>query len=178
MDATTKTWSLLNLILILITLGFAAMSTSSLFTLPVWLPWLFFGCAGVVVVWLATHLILSWSGEKKVKAHRRAIAGKLGELFLSGKAVKEEIAESGFDGDALAMVDGWADSVKEYFYNTPEELGSVRLLSLTPRQADWFVFGQFDPLGQGVKQDDRTYAFRHISIEMEKLLELIGEFLR
>lgn len=177
MDATTKTWSLLNLVLILVTLGFAAMSTSTVFAVPAWLPPMFFIMAGIVVACLIIHLIASWSSEKKHKKRRKAIAEKLAEFYLSGEDVVARIKADDFNGDVVLLARKWSDSVIKYFMSNPDDLGVTRLLLLRPRQADWFVFNQFNPLGKD-RQTVDIYAFRHISIEMEKLLDLVGEFSR
>jgi len=114
----------------------------------------------------------------KLQRKRRAVADKLAEFCLSGEDIKRKFKAGGFEGDAISLANEWSNSVRECFTANPNELGTARSLALRPRQADWFVFGQFDPLGQAGRQDERTYAFRHISIEMEKLVDVVGELLR
>lgn len=151
------------------------MSVNPIFSTPNWLPTLFFGLAAVVVVWLVVHLILSWSGERKLREHRNKIATRLSEFYLAGEEIKRKFRENDFNGDAIAIVTEWSQSVKKYFLENPKELGTARLISLHPRQFDWFVYGHFNPFGN--KERDKKYlAFQNISIEMEKLTDLIEEF--
>ncbi|MGD1118162.1 MAG: hypothetical protein ABR886_01580 [Dehalococcoidales bacterium] len=182
MDTTTKKWilvpTILTLALALIALGFAAMSTSPNFAIPSWLPMVFFTLAGVIIIWLFIYLIRGRNEDVKLRLRRKAIADKLAEFCLSGEEIKAKFKSNNYIGDAVALASEWSESIKSYFLDNPNELGAARLLLVRPRQFDWFVYGQFDPLGQVGKQDGRTYAFRHISIEIERLADLIGEFLR
>jgi hypothetical protein len=177
MDTETRTWSLLNLILIFITLGFAAMSTSPVFNTPIWLPWIFFGLAFVIVMWLVIHLILSWNTEKALQVRRKAVVDKLSEFYAAGDNIKTKFRENDFGSSALVMKNKWSESVSNYFRQNPDDLGDARLISLRPRQSDWFVYSHFNPFGDN-KRDEKYYAFQALSIEMEKLTDLIEEFLR
>lgn len=180
MDTTTKRFIVVptafTVVLALIALGFAAMSTNTSFTIASWIPTLFFLLAAVVAVGIIAYLVYGVVSESRGRKKRKMIAEGLSNLFLSGEETKERIRNR--DGDAVSLANDWAEKVKMYFYDHSNELGVTRLLTIRPRQADWFVYGQFDPLEQSGKPDERTYAFRDVSIKMEKLIDLIGEFLR
>lgn len=183
MDATTKRWmlvpTLLTLSLTLIALGFAAMSTNPAFVIPNWLPLVFFIMAGGIIIWLFVYLVSGRNDDIKLRKKRREIANKLSEFYLSGEDIKRKFKTNDFNDDAIAIARKWTESVESYFSANPNELGLARLISLRPRQIDWFVFGQFNPLSQpSDRQDKNTYAYRHISIEMEKLADLMEEFLK
>jgi len=177
MDVATKRWMILTLALTLVTLGFAAMSTSSTFAIPNWLPLVFFIMAVGAVIWLFVSLVRSRTEEARLRARRRGIAAKLSELFLDGEIVKSKFKTGDFSGDAVAIANEWSQSVKKYFTENPDELGTARLISLRPRQSDWFVYGHFNPFGDK-KRDEKYLAFQTISIEMEKLADIVGEFMR
>lgn len=162
---------IITLVLTLVVLGFAAMSTSPPFAVPNWLPVVFFVAALGVMVWYFVSLVRS-------RTRRRNIVERLSELYLEAEDIRSQLKRSDFTEDAIGLATKWALSVAEYFRENPDELGEVRLISLRPRQADWFVYRDFNPLGEDEEQGkERLYAFQHISIEMEKLADLIAEFL-
>jgi len=172
MDAATKRWMIITLVLTLVVLGFAAMSTSPPFAVPSWLPIVFFVAAFGVMVWLFVSLVRS-------KTRRRSIVDRLSGLYLEAEDIRSQLKRSDFSEDAIGLATKWAQSVAEYFREKPDELGEARLISLRPRQSDWFVYRDFNPLGEDEEQGrERSYVFQHISIEMEKLADLIAEFLR
>ena len=172
MDAATKRSMIITLVLTLVVLGFAAMSTSPPFAIPSWLPIVFFVAAFGIVIWLLVNLVRS-------RRRRRNIVDKLSGLYLEAEDIRSQLKRSDFSEDAIDLATRWAQSVTEYFRENPDELGNARLISLRPRQSDWFVYKGFSPLGEDEEQGkERSYVFQHISIEMEKLADLIAEFLR
>ena len=130
MNPTTKRWMLvpivLTIILALITLGFAAMSTSATFSMPNWVPQVFFACAFVLIIWLVVYLICSRNEDVKLRRKRRAIADRLGEFYLSGEDIKNRFTAKDFGDDAIATTREWSQSVKDYFTANPNELGVAR----------------------------------------------------
>ena len=60
-------YSVVIAILALLGLGFAAMSTNPSFTVPTWVPYLFFSLAGLVLFWLIAYLCWIWHKDKRTK---------------------------------------------------------------------------------------------------------------
>jgi hypothetical protein len=172
MDAATRRSVIITLVLTLVVLGFAAMSTSPPFAVPSWLPIAFFIAAFGVMVWLLVSLVHS-------RRRRKNIVSRLGMFYLEGEDIRSRFRKRDPEEDVIALATKWSQSVVTYFRENPDELGDARLISLSPRQSDWFVYGHFNPFGENEGQDEeRRYAFQHISIEMEKLADLMGELLR
>lgn len=163
---------IITLALTLAVLGFAAMSTSPPFTVPSWLPIAFFTAAFGVMVWLLVSLA-------RGRRRRRSIVNRLAVLYLEGEGIRSQFRKSDSAEGAIGLATKWSQSVVTYFRENPDELGEARLISLSPRQADWFVHNQFNPFGENEDQSEELlYAFRHISIEMEKLADLMAELSR
>jgi len=113
------------------------------------------------------------------RTRRRNTVNGLSGLYLEAEDIRSQLKSSDFAKDAIALATKWSLSVVKYFRDNPDELGEARLISLRPRQSDWFVYRDFNPLGENEEQgEERWYAFQHISIEMEKLADLIAELLR
>lgn len=153
------------------------MSTNSYFTIPEWLPLVFFGIAFIISIAVICDLLVSWQKKKRQILRKKEITDRLGNFYLDGELIKNNISSNEFTGDSVSLVRDWSESLKEYFLSNSDYLGTTKLLMLRPRQSDWFVYNQETLLSIGMS-DERIYSFRHISIELEKLLDLLGELLK
>jgi hypothetical protein len=62
---TGNKWGLLTVVMALVAIGFAAMSTNQHFSVPHWVPKVFFATAGLVTLWLVTLLIKNKQPERR-----------------------------------------------------------------------------------------------------------------
>jgi cephalosporin-C deacetylase-like acetyl esterase len=60
--------------------------------------------------------------------------------------------------------------LKEYCYSEPDVLGASSIVALSPKTEDWSIFAP-----SGLADDKRDYAFRHLSIKLDKLLNIVTE---
>ena len=109
----------------------------------------------------------------EIPSKRKVIADRLAEFYLSGNNLKLMIAEEGFNEDAISLVRDWAEPLKEYCYAEPDVLGESAILAFSPQGKDWVVFGP-----SGLPDNERDYAFRHLSIQLEKLSDMVMELRR
>lgn len=106
----------------------------------------------------------------EIPSKRKVIANKLADYYISGREISLMIAEDSFKGDVVSLVQDWAKPLMDYCYSEPDILGKSTIARLSPRVSDWGIFGTDRLSGK-----DRDYAFRDLSIKLEKLLDLIME---
>ena len=106
----------------------------------------------------------------EIPSKRKVITKKLSELYISGRELSLNIANDNFTGDAISLIQDWAKELMNYFYSEPDILGKPAIVRLSPRVKDWGIFGT-----NRLEDKERDYAFRDLSIKLEKLADLIME---
>lgn len=168
-------------------------------TKTVWTSWQFYILDAVVAVvigglfewyWGLAFILLSmffvWLGAtasapikqrnearrllSEMPSKRKNIGDKLGEYYISGRELSLKIADDSFKGDAISLVQGWAKSLMDYCYSEPDILGTSAIVKLSPRINDWSIFGT-----DRLADKEKDYAFRHLSIQLEKLADIVME---
>ena len=114
----------------------------------------------------ARHLL------SEIPSKRKVIADRLAHFYLSGNELKTKMAEKGFNEDAISLVKDWVTPLKEYCYTEPDILGVSALVALSPKNKDWLAYGH---VYNRLPDNERDYAFLHLLIQLEKLLDLIME---
>ena len=110
----------------------------------------------------------------QIPSKRKLIANMLGEFYIAGMKIKEEIIKEDFSGDAIALSHKWGDLVMQYFRNNPVELGDSKLILLIPTYSDWvrhIAITLDDPTTK------KAYVYGHLSIQLDKIRDLIVELL-
>ena len=170
-------------------------------TKTVWTNWLFFildAVVGVVIgslfqwywgvgivlfgmlcAWLAVTISAPVRQRNETRrllsempSKRKVIANKLGELYISGRELSIRIADDNFKGDAISLVQGWSKPLMDFCYSEPDILGKSAIVRLSPRSSDWGIFGT----NKLADDKEKDYAFRHLSILLEKLLDMVQEY--
>ncbi len=105
-----------------------------------------------------------------IPSKRKKIADRLAEFFITGNELRLKITDDAFNGDAILLVREWAKPLMDYFRSEPEILGESALIALAPRLTDWGIVSAF-----GLPSKESDYAVRHLSVQLEKLVDMIME---
>lgn len=133
---------------------------------------------GMICAWLAVTISAPIRQRNEARhllseipSKRKQIANKLAEFYISGRELSLKIAEDGFNGDAISLVRDWTKPLMDYLNTAPDMLGFPAIVELSPKISDWGIFGT-----DKLVNKERDYAFRHLSIILEKLLVMVKEF--
>ncbi len=132
---------------------------------------------GMICAWLAVTISAPVRQRNEARhllseipSKRKIIADKLAEFYLSGNDLKLRIVEEGFNEDAISLVRDWSKPLMDYCYAEPDMLGESSIVALSPKSKDWEVYKP-----SGLPDNERDYVFRHLSIQLDKLLDLVME---